>query len=120
MEKFVLNQNEKLLINDPHAIWMKTETMPVDGTIKLTDRRFVFVKNANPIAGILKLFMKSQRSYVLHDFSLESIKTYSRKTLYKNERLIIDNGIERPREYVTSKIESLTGELKNLGIKIKE
>jgi hypothetical protein len=119
MEKFVLSPGEKLLINDPHAIWMQTETMPVDGTIKLTDRRFVFVKNAHAIA-ILGWFMKSHRSYVLHDFPLESIKSYSRKKYFKNERLIIDNGIERPREYVTSKVDSLIGEMKNAGIKFKE
>ncbi len=120
MEPFVLNPNEKLIINDPHAVWMQTETMEVKGSLKLTDKRLVFVKDANPFAGILKLFMKSQRSHVLHDFPLNSIKNYSRKKYFKSERLIIDNGIDRPKEYVASKIESLVAELKKSGITFKE
>ncbi len=111
MEKFVLNPDEKLLINDPYAMWMKTEMMAIQGSLKLTDKRLVFVKNANPFAGLLQLFMKSQRSCVLQDFSLGTIKNYSRKKFFKNERL---------KEYVTSKIESFLAELKNAGIKIKE
>lgn len=120
MEKFALHQNEKLLINDPHAIWMKTEMMAIRGSLKLTDKRLVFVKNAHPFAGLLKLFLKSLRSYVLHEYPLELLKNYSRKTYYKSERLILDNGFDRPKEFVTSKIKSITSELKNAGIKIKE
>ncbi|CAN5917833.1 hypothetical protein BH11BAC7_BH11BAC7_09650 [soil metagenome] len=120
MEPFQLHPGEKLLINDPYAIWMKTEMMAVMGTLKVTDKRFVFVKNANPLAGILALFMKSQRSHVLHDYPLESIKSFSRETHFKSVRIVIDNGIDRPKKYTTSKMDSIEAELKNHHVKPKE
>jgi hypothetical protein len=113
MNAFQLQPGEKLLINDPHAMWMKSEMMAVMGSLKLTDKRLVFVKNANPFAGILALFMKSQRSHVLHEYPLESIKSYSQEKHYKSARIVIDNGIDRPKKYTTSKIESFEMELKN-------
>lgn len=120
MKPFSLHPGEKLLINDPHAMWMKTEMMAVMGSLKLTDKRLVFVKNANPFAGILQLFMKSQRSHVLHEYPLENIKSYSRETHFKSVRVVIDNGIDRPKKYATSKMDSIEAELKNHNVKIKE
>ena len=120
MEPFQLHPGEMLLINDPYAMWMKTEMMAVMGTLKLTDKRLVFVKNANPLAGILALFMKSQRSHVLHDYPLDSIKSYSRETHFKSVRIVIDNGIDRPKKYATSKMDSIEAELKNHNVKPKE
>lgn len=117
MEKFILQVGEKLIINDPHAMWMKTETMAIDGCLKLTDKRIVFVKNATPF---MQLFSESHKCQVLQDFPLDTLKSYSRKKYFKNERLIIDNGVDRPREYVTSKIESFIAELKNAGKEFKE
>jgi hypothetical protein len=120
MEPFTLHPGEKLLINDPHAMWMKSNTMAVMGSLKLTDKRLVFVKNANPFAGILALFMKSQRSHVLHEYQLASIKSYSKEKHFKSERIVIDNGVDRPKKYATSKIESIEMELKNHNLMIKE
>jgi hypothetical protein len=120
MNKFQLHPGEKLLINDPYAMWMKTEMMAVMGALKLTDKRLVFVKNANPFAGILGLFMPSQRSHVLHEYPLESIQSFSKEKHFKSVRIVIDNGKDRPKKYVTSKIASFEGELKNHNVKIKE
>ncbi|MDQ3112252.1 MAG: hypothetical protein M3R17_20395 [Bacteroidota bacterium] len=120
MKAFSLNPGEKLLINDPHAMWMKSEMMAVMGTLKLTDKRLVFVKNANPFAGILALFMKSQRSHVLHEYMLGKINSYSKEKHFKSERIVIDNGIDRPKKYATSKIASIEMELKNNNVKNKE
>lgn len=120
MKPFSLNPGEKLLINDPHAMWMKTEMMAVMGSLKLTDKRLVFVKNANPFAGILGLFMKSQRSHVLHEYPLQNIVSFSKEKHLRNVRIVIDNGKDRPRKYVTSKIDTLAGELQNHHVKIKE
>jgi hypothetical protein len=120
MEPFTLHPGEKLLINDPHAMWMKTNVMAVMGSLKLTDKRLVFVKNAKPFAGILGIFMKSQRSHVLHEYALDSIKSYTKELHFKSARIVIYNGIDRPKKYSTSKIESIEMELKNHNVKIKE
>lgn len=114
MEPFQLQPGEKLLVNDPHAVWMKGGTMTVKGQLKLTDRRLVFVKNPSEFAGPLKWFIKSLRSYVLMDFPLEKIKEVSTTALGKDKRITIDNGIERPRQFVTSKMEVLDAELKRM------
>jgi hypothetical protein len=114
MEQFSLKPDEKLLVNDPYASWMKTEMMAIPGSLKLTDKRLVFVKNANQFAGPLKWFIKSMRSQVLHEYPLTSIKSFSRETHFKSEWLVIDNGIERPKKFMTPKIEVLEAELKRL------
>jgi hypothetical protein len=120
MKPFSLHAGEKLLINDPHAMWMKTEVMAVMGSLKLTDKRLVFVKNANPFAGILGIFMASQRSHVLHEYPLGSIQSFSKEKHFKSVRIVIDNGKDRPKKYVTSKMGTLEAELKNHNVKIKE
>ena len=114
MEQFKLHPDEKLLINDPYASWMKSDLMVIPGSLKLTNKRLVFVKNANPFGGVLKLLIKSMGSYILHEYPLTKEIVVARETHFKSERLVIDNGIERPKEYMTSKIEVLMSELKRL------
>jgi len=83
----------------------------IEGSLKLTEKRLVFVKNAVPFGS---LFFKSMRSHILHEYPIASIANFSRETLYKSERLIIDNAVERPKKYLTSKVEVLEAELKRL------
>jgi hypothetical protein len=111
MNDFKLEPGEKLLVNDPYASWLKTEMTFIPGALKLTDKRLVFVKNAVPFGS---LFFKSMRSHILQEYPLSSIANFSRETLYQSERLIIDNGMERPKKYLTSKAEVLEAELKRL------
>jgi|SRR5665213_94098 len=114
MEKFSLQPDEHLLINDPHAMWMKGAMMAIQGQLKLTEKRIVFEKNANPLAGILSLFLKNQRQHVLHDIPLSSITNFSTVTFAKSERLVIDNGVSLPLTFATSKIDTFIPELKRL------
>ncbi len=114
MEKFSLQPDEHLLINDPHAMWMKGNMMAVQGQLKLTEKRIVFEKNANPLAGILALFMKSQREHTLHDIPLSAITNYSKSTFGKSERLVIDNGVSLPLTFATMKVDTFIAELKRL------
>jgi hypothetical protein len=100
MKKFELQPGEKLLVNDPHAMWMKSDMMGVQGQLKLTDRRLVFVKNANPFAGLLVLFFKSLQAQVLIEFPLNEITEISRSAFVKSTRLVVGNGKERSRNFV--------------------
>jgi hypothetical protein len=117
VEKFVLHPGESLLINDPHAVWMKTDREKIPGSIKLTNKRFVFEKKATPFLG---MFVQSMKKQILFDYPLEKIKNYSSETNFKSVNIIIDNGIERPKKFETSKIDNLEAELKNLNIQGKE
>jgi hypothetical protein len=114
MEAFVMLPGEKLLVNDPHAAWKKGGTMNVQGQLKLTDRRLVFVKNAAEFAGPLKWLFKSMRPRVELEFPLGSIKFFSASAFGNSKRLTIDNGIERLREFETTKTEIFEFELKRL------
>lgn len=116
MERFVLRPGEKLLVNDPHVRWMKGGTMSVDGQLKLTNQRLVFVKNASEIAGPLKWFVKSLRAHILLEFPLGQVRRFSVAAFGKNKRLTIDNGIERPRDFEVSKLQVLEAELRRAGI----
>jgi hypothetical protein len=111
MKKFFLQPGESLLINDPHAVWMKTDREKIPGAIKLTNKRFVFEKKATPFLG---MFVKSMKKQVLFDYPLEKIKNYSRETNFKSVNIVIDNGIERPKKFETSKMDNLEAELKRL------
>lgn len=95
---------------------MKGGTMSVAGQLKLTNRRLVFVKNASEFAGPLKWFVKSLRAHVLLEFPLGKIKNFKLAAFGKSQRIVIDNGIERPREFETSKLAVLEAELKRLGV----
>lgn len=117
MGKFVLQPGENLLINDPHAAWMKTDREKIPGAIRLTNKRFVFEKNATPFLG---MFVQSMKKQILFECELDKIKSYSRETNFKSVNIVIDNGIERPKKFETSKIDSLEGELKHLNVKAKE
>jgi hypothetical protein len=110
MQKFQLQSEEHLLVNDPHTKWMRGLT-PIAGQLKLTEKRIVFVKNATPF---LKLFLKSQGEEVLHDISLSSIKNYSLVDFGKTKRLLIETGISLPLTFATPKFEIFAGELKRL------
>jgi hypothetical protein len=117
METFKLQPGEKLLINDPHAMWMKTDREKIPGAIKLTDKRFVFEKNATPF---LSMFVQAKKKQILFECDLDKIKTFSREKNFKSVNIVIDNGLERPKKFETSKMDSLEGELKNHNVKIKE
>jgi hypothetical protein len=112
MQPFKLLPEESLLVNDPHVTWMLGGSLNVDGQLKLTNQRLVFVKNGNEIAGPLKWFVKSLREHILLEFPLGEIKNYVVLELGKNKRLTIDNGVERPREFEVSKLAVLDAELK--------
>lgn len=116
MQPFQLLPGEKLIVNDPHVTWKKGGTMDEAGQLKLTDKRLVFVKNANEFAGPLKWFVKSFREQVLLEFPLEKIKSFSVAAIGKNKRIKIDNGIDRPREFEVSKLQVIEAELKRAGI----
>lgn len=118
MQPFQLRPGEKLLVNDPHAVWMKGGTMTVEGQLKLTDQRLVFVKNASEIAGPLKLFMKSLRAHILLEFPIDKIKNFKRAAFGKNQRIVIDNGVDRPREFEVSKLDVMQSELKRIGVEM--
>ena len=114
MEAFALLPGEKLLVNDPHATWKKGGTMNVQGQLKLTDQRLVFVKNAAEFSGPLKWIFKSMRPRVELEFPLGRIKSFSASAFGNSKRLTIDNGIERPREFETTKTAIFEFELKRL------
>lgn len=95
---------------------MKGGMAAIPGQLKLTDQRLVFVKNASEIAGPLKWFVKSLRAHVLLEFPLGKIKNFKLAAFGKNQRLIIDNGIERPREFEVSKLAVLEAELKRFDV----
>jgi len=113
MEDFALKEGEHLLVNDPHCQWMRG-MMAIPGQLKLTENRIVFVKNANPFAGILALCFKSQRAHVVHDIRLSDIKNYSLATFGKSTRLVIETGFSLPLTFATPKFEIFAGELKRL------
>lgn len=116
MKPFALLPGEKLIVNDPHVTWKKGGTMDVEGQIKLTDQRLVFVKNASEFAGPVKWFVKSMRAHVLLEFPLNQIKTFSVAAFGKNKRISIDNGLDRPREFEVSKLQVIEAELKRAGV----
>lgn len=109
MSPFQLQPGEKLIVNDPWASWIKNATSEIKGQLKLTDRRLVFVKNATPF---LSLFLSSKKSCILFDYPFAAIKNFSRKKLFKSEELVIDNGIDRPVSFTTSKMDTFEAGLK--------
>jgi hypothetical protein len=114
MEKFELRPGEILVVNDPHAVWMQMELKGIEGQLKLTGKRLVFVKDPVPNSGLLRLFIKSMRAHVLLEFPLDKIKSVERVQFGKSTRLVIDNGIDRPRQFVSSKAETMEFELRRL------
>ncbi len=114
MEKFRLHPGELLLVNDPHVTWMKGGLQTVPGQLKLTNKRLVFVKDAPPFSALFALVVKSLRSHVVFDWKIAEIRNVTRTTHGRVQRITIDPGFERPKEFAASKVEVLEFELKRL------
>ena len=114
MPKFELQPGETLIVNDPWTKWMRREMQPVEGQLKLTNKRLVFIQKAHPLALFVLFIPKSVREHVEMEFPLEEIKNVSKEEVGEKKRLVIENGIERPKIFVTSKVETFLGELKKL------
>lgn len=103
MGKFSLQPGEKLVVNDPHVVWMKMPMVNVAGQLKLTDKRIVFIRDAHPFAVFTLFLAKSMRSAVEFDYPLDKVKTISVVEMGKEKRITIEAGSERPRTFISSK-----------------
>jgi len=85
---FELTGDEQVFRNET-ALWMKAKLNAQAGRLYLTDQRILFVKNQNPLAGVLlKLLVKSARGGVLYDIPLSDIKSFSRESFGANKNIL--------------------------------
>lgn len=115
--KFNLRHGEKLIVNDPHVTWRKGGLGFVNGQIKLTDRRIVFIRDPHPFAIFFLYLIRSMRSSVELEYELQKIKSVSVIEYGKEKRLTIDPGNERPKEFETMKALTFESEIKKLNLK---
>ena len=110
MKKFSLSPGELLLVNDPHAGWVRGMQI-IPGQLKLTNERIAFIKNATPF---LKLLVKSHDEHVLHEIKLSELQKFSLVDFGKTKRLLLETGKSLPLTFVSPKHEIFMGELKRL------
>ena len=111
MAAFVLEPGERLLINDPHAKWMMTEMKPVSGTIRLTERRFVFEKPEHAYFSVFKFLFKKLGGEILFEIKRSEITEAVKIEAAKKSRLQIKTKYERPKLFETIKMDTIVGEL---------
>ncbi|HTL80257.1 MAG TPA: hypothetical protein VL651_01060 [Bacteroidia bacterium] len=114
MPSFKLLVGEKLIVNDPHVSWRKGGLSAVNGQLKLTDRRIVFIRDAHPFAIFFLYLIPSMRSAMELEYDLKKIKKVSVVEYGKEKRLTIDPGNERPKEFETMKAMTFESEINKL------
>lgn len=112
--KFLLRPGEKLIVNDPHALWQMMEMKTIAGQLKLTNERIVFIRNPHPYAVFVLFLVRSMRSGVEFEYRRSSLKAVTSVVFGKEKRLVIDPGSERPKTIITAKAETIEKEFSKL------
>lgn len=111
MGAFQLLLGERLLINDPHAKWVMMEMKKVEGTIRLTENRFVFEKPEHAYFGVFKFLFKKLGAEIIFEIKRSEITAVSKVDGGKVSRLKIETKFERPKMFETIKMDTIVGEL---------
>lgn len=113
MSGFKLLPGEKLIVNDPHAVWMKMPMVSIPGQLKLTDRRIVFIRDAHTFAVFTLFLAKSMRSAIEFEYPIDKIAAISVQEMGKEKRLTIEGNNERPKRFISAKALTIEFEFRN-------
>jgi len=114
--KFELQQDENL-IKEEAAIYVKSKIIVQMGRMYLTTKRLVFIKNANPFFGLIRLLFKSLRGNILFDIPLKDITHYEKSKYGLNKRVLklkLQDGQE-PKFILSSKYKEWDQTFKSVG-----
>ena len=102
------------IIKNESALWMKSKLNAQPGRLYLTNNRIVYVKNANPFAGLLILLLiKSTRNKILYDIELGTIKDISRESFGANKNIMaITHGSDQTVKFSVNNFENWESDIK--------
>lgn len=112
MSIFQLDTGERLLINDPHAVWMMMEMKGIPGTLRITQHRVVFEKPAHAYFGAFQFLFKKLGAEIIFEIKRSDVSAVSKVEAGKKARLKIETKYERPKMFDTMKMDTIIGELR--------
>lgn len=117
MAAFQLQEGERLLINDPHAMWMMMEMKPVYGRLRITQNRVVFEKPEHGYFSFLKFMIKKLGADTIFEIKRSDITAVTKVEAGKKSRLKLETKFERPKMFDTMKMDVIIGELNKTIVK---